>query len=321
MSDVLSLCCTPQGYQLELKDSNKQRIIEFLAKEGQDLDDVVFTTMDGKPFLIIGSWSTIGAIHEKVNDEFASKTTWGYWKPFYRGNYQDMRLGNLAMNCPNPKEHRRDWTYQFEYHKWRCSVCRTEFEFEGGKSPIRYDLPAGVRVDPLYQVPDGLIDLEDFTEWGFSDEYDTCSNCGKAVRTSPDSYGWQPDFFNFRDGDMLCRDCIREHAAEEYIEEHINRNKLLNTWIVNPEDHDWTKLDLDYENGLHPGQNDDPRKIIQVLKAEGIDVLFTGSVGQFDVNFSPWVRIQVLEEGHGWQQDNRLGGHAHPGKHQREAAL
>ena len=80
----------------------------------------------------------------------------------------------------------------------------------------------------------------------------------------------------------------------------MNRNRLVNTWVVNPEDHDWVKLDVDYENGMHSGQNDDPRKIIKVLKAAGIDVLFTGSVGQFDVNFSPWVRSQVLEEGEGW---------------------
>jgi hypothetical protein len=49
-------------------------------------------------------------------------------------------------------------------------------------------------------------------EW--SDEWSTCSDCGKAFRTSPDSYGWQPSYFWASDCEMVCVDCLN---VEEYL--------------------------------------------------------------------------------------------------------
>ena len=48
-------------------------------------------------------------------------------------------------------------------------------------------------------------------EW--SDEWSTCGECGKAVRTSPDNWGWTPSFRIFNDCELLCLDCAAESEA------------------------------------------------------------------------------------------------------------
>jgi hypothetical protein len=118
------------------------------------------------------------------------------------------------------------------------------------------------------------------------------------VRTSPDSHSWQADFFDF-DGDRICGECIRtdEDTESDYIEAHRNRNALVNLYIADPGNHGYAQVpDLEYENGLHPGQNDNPGRIVEVLNKNHIDCLFTGDVGQFDVNWVAWVPAESLED-------------------------
>ena len=43
-------------------------------------------------------------------------------------------------------------------------------------------------------------------EW--SDEWTTCCQCNKLVRTSPTSYGWQPSYISIC-GDSTCEDCTQ----------------------------------------------------------------------------------------------------------------
>ena len=47
-------------------------------------------------------------------------------------------------------------------------------------------------------------------EW--SDEWTTCSDCDKAVRTSPDSAYWTPSYVITKDGDFWCKEC-NDHDA------------------------------------------------------------------------------------------------------------
>jgi hypothetical protein len=44
-------------------------------------------------------------------------------------------------------------------------------------------------------------------EW--SDEWATCDNCYRAVRTEPDSWDYRP-FFTLGDGEITCTHCLRE---------------------------------------------------------------------------------------------------------------
>jgi hypothetical protein len=58
-------------------------------------------------------------------------------------------------------------------------------------------------------------------EW--SDEWSTCDECYKAVRTQPDSYDWRPSWTIINGSEMLCAACMKdqgvEHASNEIDED------------------------------------------------------------------------------------------------------
>src|SRR5690606_1381543 len=60
-------------------------------------------------------------------------------------------------------------------------------------------------VREVLDIQDEKFYLDDVlgVEVVFSDEYTTCSDCHSVIRTSPDSYSWQPDFM-VGDGFIAC---------------------------------------------------------------------------------------------------------------------
>lgn len=124
-------------------------------------------------------------------------------------------------------------------------------------------------------------------EW--EDEWTTCSGCGKALRTSPDSYSWQPSYFEM-DGELTCIECTDIEAYLETLED--NPRRAVNDHI-NPADYGYVKLEGDFENGWHPGQNDDPREIFKRLRAAGHKRLLfnVDSVSQFYITFEVYKKV------------------------------
>lgn len=143
-----------------------------------------------------------------------------------------------------------------------------------------------------YTIPDGLFELDDIINLGFSDEWITCYNCGKAVYTTPGDYGDSPRYA-ILDGDFLCGDCIFENWENEYIEQCTNNpNNALKTTIIPEyrlEDMGWKRLKRKYESGLHERMNDNPVDVYNKLKDKW-DVLFTLQNHQFYIEFWAWVR-------------------------------
>jgi hypothetical protein len=129
-------------------------------------------------------------------------------------------------------------------------------------------------------------------EW--SDEWSTCGDCGLAVRSSPDSYGWQPSYAILGECDLLCSDCLANHAAEYLEGLEDNPRTALNLPAIDPADHGYTRIQDGFESGFHPGQTDDPTKILAELQAKGHKrILFQiDDVGQFDTRFSVWERTE-----------------------------
>lgn len=121
-------------------------------------------------------------------------------------------------------------------------------------------------------------------EW--EDEWSMCSDCQKAFRISADSYGWQPSYFEM-DGELLCIECVN---MEDYLETLEDKPTHALNDHVNPEDYGYTQLEDNFENGFHPGQNDNPKEIYKRLRQAGhTRLLFNiDSVGQFDMRFSIW---------------------------------
>ena len=132
-------------------------------------------------------------------------------------------------------------------------------------------------------------------EW--SDEWTTCEDCGKAVRTSADSYDWQPSYTMPDVCSIVCLDCTDWPAYLESIED--NAHKAC-TADVDPSDYGYTRLSdaREYQNGWHPCQNDNPTKILADAHKRGLSgILFRiPSVGQFDVTFETWIRETTADD-------------------------
>jgi hypothetical protein len=189
----------------------------------------------------------------------------------------------------------------------RKSLCRPPFCAEGKSIESRASYIenmgwASEYAEPGYTQPEkGIL----FSDWNYfcrevcnileragyelewEDEWSTCGECGKAVRTSPDSYCWQPSYFFVNDCEILCVDCTDKEEYLESIED--NPRTALNDHI-DPADYGYVKLEGNFESGWHNGQTDDPKKIYARLHAAGHKRLLFNidKSSQFYIVFSIW---------------------------------
>lgn len=130
-------------------------------------------------------------------------------------------------------------------------------------------------------------------EW--SDEWTTCEDCGKAIRTSPNCYDWTP-YYVEQDG-AVCFNCVDWESYLESIEDRPSKAAMSH---VNPADYGYMRVSDagEYENGFHPGQNDNPEAILEALHECGVKrVLFRiSSKGQFDISFETWRKAEEESE-------------------------
>lgn len=131
-------------------------------------------------------------------------------------------------------------------------------------------------------------------EW--SDEWTTCDDCYRIVRTSPNSYSWKRShWFDEENCETICERCVKDNHIEEYLEAMENHPRSAITLDIDPAEYGYQLVQADLESGWDPGQNDDPQKIYQELKAKGHKhILFVlDSTGQFDINFSVWSKPEA----------------------------
>lgn len=132
------------------------------------------------------------------------------------------------------------------------------------------------------------LDIE--CEW--SDEWTTCSDCGKLVRTSGDSYSWKPSYWLTSDSEFICHECVDPEAYLKALE----TDDECVTLDIDPAEHGYIKFNSDpYESGWHPGQNDSPAKIAKELQAKGIKrfVFKLDENSQFYSRFSVYIHESV----------------------------
>ena len=146
----------------------------------------------------------------------------------------------------------------------------------------------GIDTYPDYDREDYYVDFVTGYNWGYSDSYYICDDCGKAFRYP--EYGtanyWTGDGF------IICEDCVKENYKDEYIAELINNPQKANV-LLNPnelEELGFIKLDGDYENGFY-GVEDKPQAIYDRLKNDKVEIIFhVGESNPFAIYFSAWVR-------------------------------
>jgi len=222
---------------------------------------------EDKPFVIVEGQEELSEINQELNVKLAC-TEFTKWAPVYlkkeRAPFSDLRLG----------------------HRYG-SVQRSADLFSE-------------EVRPPYTVPDGLIELEDICDWGFSDEYSTCCECEKVIRTSADCYTWTPDYWDSGDG-YICGDCVREDP-DDYLEDRVEKGlkgKLVSCNLVDPGEYGFELIASDLEHGLHEHQSDDPREIAKWAAEHGLEVVFVTRSSQFYQSFDVWMR----QEGGDWVSD------------------
>jgi hypothetical protein len=126
-------------------------------------------------------------------------------------------------------------------------------------------------------------------EW--QDEWHTCDNCGKAVRSSADSYSWKRYFWIAEDCNILCGNCVKSDPTD-YLDFLSGNPEYCLTFDIDLSKYGYRKYAGDFENGWYH-RSDNPEIIAKQLReCEGItDFIFVlDEMQQFCIHFSVWVK-------------------------------
>lgn len=137
---------------------------------------------------------------------------------------------------------------------------------------------------------DRILERAGYTvEW--SDEWSTCDGCNRAVRTSPDSYQYQPFYVLMNDCEIVCLDCVDWPDYLESIEDNPDMAVIAECYPGKYGYHRVSDSEA-YENGFHPGQDDNPATILKALHAAGREhiVFRIPETSQFYIRFETWQR-------------------------------
>lgn len=136
--------------------------------------------------------------------------------------------------------------------------------------------------------------LEEHAEFQWLDEWTTCCECYRAIRTSPDCSVWTPSYW-VGDGFILCHECVEEDPTE-YLEYLSGNPDNAVTFDIDLKEHGYVRLIEDMEHGFHYGQDAHPKVVAKSLRSYGVsDFIFSiDSASQFDTSFSVWVHEDEL---------------------------
>ena len=132
----------------------------------------------------------------------------------------------------------------------------------------------------------------------FDDEWATCHECNKAVRTSGDSYHWTRSYWLGECGPLLCVECVTEDP-EEYLEDLKGNSRKAHTLQeIDLTDHGYMKVWGEFESGWYGGQMDSPDAVAAAFEARGWEdfIFVIDDVGQFDLKFSVFLRVEGDED-------------------------
>lgn len=132
----------------------------------------------------------------------------------------------------------------------------------------------------------------------WNDEWDTCEQCGKLVRTSGDCYDWQPHYVIEGECSLVCLDCV---DWESYLEGCEDNPGIAVMRECDPSDYGYELLSSpgEYESGWHPGQTDTPQKVLAGLQERGYKriVFRIPETSQFYMKFETWQKVQTEDIG------------------------
>lgn len=161
----------------------------------------------------------------------------------------------------------------------------TEWNAETRKSKTVCDIPSRLG---------SVLECLGFTlEW--NDEWTACEDCYNIFRISGDSYSWQ-QYGTTQEGMCVCGDCLKDDPTD-YLESLEDDPRAALTLDIDPTEYGYILIEDNFENGFHPGQTDDPAKILAELQEKNIErILFVvDEVSQFYIVFSVHRYVDIKE--------------------------
>lgn len=162
----------------------------------------------------------------------------------------------------------------------------------GDDAPLTHEENVGPRL--AERLENVGAELEWYDEWA------TCGECYRAVRTQGDSYSWKP-YYVMGECEFTCADCAREDV-DTYLEGYVNNPQNAVTWCgpVELNAAGWEQYapgdPQQYQNGWHPGQTDNPHDILDGILADDPDaevIFLLDANSQFYMEFSAWVKVEA----------------------------
>jgi hypothetical protein len=132
------------------------------------------------------------------------------------------------------------------------------------------------------------------TDW--SDGISRCDGCNRAIQTQASSWGWTPPYV-VTEGEIICTGCIADDPGPVVASLQGTTNMLSPSLQIDLGEHDYTQIPCEFESGFHPGQNDSPQAVADLLRQLGLTnyIFQVEEVGQFDAEWSVWVEDQQLQ--------------------------
>lgn len=170
-----------------------------------------------------------------------------------------------------------------------------DFQWYGEYANPDYDSGIGVVVGNWNTTPRGFGSAVEAAGYviDWEDEVSGCEGCNRAIHTTPSYYEDTPAYAIVRECEMLCFDCLKDEA-EEWLESlENNPRQAVNVRGIDPAEYGYVKVEGEFENGFHPGQDDKPADIYNRLHSKYSRLLFViDSTGQFDIAFSVWTKAE-----------------------------
>ena len=191
--------------------------------------------------------------------------------------------------------HCGDYTPETRLSEIENMQYASEYAEPGYTNPAKGILFANWNLFP--RGVDSLLESYGY-EIHWSDEWATCDDCGRAVRTSADCYAWSPSYI-CGDGGITCTDCLVGDAGSYLESLENNPRTALSIQAIDPGEYGYVLISGRYEAGFHAGMTDDPEKVYTELVVGGCRrVLFKiDERSQFYIRFSVWNHPEDWEHG------------------------
>lgn len=202
---------------------------------------------------------------------------------------EKLAKGERVYRHDTPESHKLSGESEIENLTWYPDYAEPGYSLSHGEKGI---LAADWNYFP--RDVDKLLERAGFeVEW--SDEWTDCSECGKAIRTSPDSYDFQK-YWVWQEDECVCLNCVDWPEYLKSIEDDASKAVVRE---CDPSKFGYVRVsqEREYENGWHPGQTDSPRVILDALHEKGEDrIIFRiPETSQFYIEFETWQRAPTLD--------------------------